>query len=396
MNAFKLLWALLALVCMSQTSVAQDELPVLTEKDSIVVSSWMFSIGTNIVDDSGDEFGSLFDVQDSWNYVPFPSRISIGRYFESGLGLEAIGTYNTYEAGKIVDGVVNPEDVDYFAIDFRASYDLNKILGETGWFDPYVGIGAGYTDANNQGRGTYNATVGFRTWFSERFGLDFNSTGKWAMSTENATNHIQHAAGVVYQFDVEKGLSRKGQEKLALIQEIEREQQRVQDSIAAAKRAEEEARRLAEELERQREAERLASKEQAEEDDRSTRLNQLQEQVNALGNVHFALNSSYLAGEEKILLDALVQILNENEDIGLMVSSHTDSRGTDMYNMWLSERRLARTVDYLIAKGISEGRIQRMAFGEERLTNECDDRTPCSSEKHSKNRRSEFVIQELE
>lgn len=395
MRALKLLLATIALVFMPQTSAAQDELPVLTEKDSIVVSSWMFTVGTNIVDDSGDEFGNLFDVGDSWNAVPFPSRISIGRYFKSGLGLEAIGTYNRYKEGKIIDGTVNQEDVDYFALDFRASYDLNKILGETGWFDPYVGVGAGYTDANNQGRGTYNATFGFRTWFSERFGLDFNTSGKWAMSTENATNHIQHAAGVVYQFDIEKGLTRKGQEKLALIQEMEREQQRIQDSIAAAKRAEEEARRLAEELERQREAERLAAEELAKEDDRSTHLNQLQEQVNALGNVHFALNSSYLASEEKILLDALVQILKENEDIGLMVSSHTDSRGTDEYNMWLSERRLARTVDYLIAKGISEGRIQKMAFGEERLTNECDNRTPCSSEKHSKNRRSEFVIQEL-
>ena len=158
----------------------------LTKKDSIVQSYWLVSLGTNIVDDSGDEFGELFDLSEGWNMVPYPSRVSVGRYFKNGLGLEAIGSYNRYKEGKIVDNVVNPEDVDYWGLDFRVSYDLNMILGETGFFDPYIGIGAGYTDANNQGRGTYNAVIGFRTWFSDHWGLDFNSTGKWAMDTENA------------------------------------------------------------------------------------------------------------------------------------------------------------------------------------------------------------------
>ena len=105
----------------------------ITKKDSIVKSSWMVSLGINVVDDSGDEFGSLLDIEDGWNTVPFPSRISIGRYFQNGIGLEAIGTYNHYKEGKIVDNVVNTEDIDYFGIDFRISYDLNQIVGEN-WF----------------------------------------------------------------------------------------------------------------------------------------------------------------------------------------------------------------------------------------------------------------------
>ncbi|MFD2588218.1 hypothetical protein ACFSQJ_14860 [Croceitalea marina] len=78
--------------------------------------------------------------------------MSIGKYFENGLGLEAIGTYNKYKEGKIVDNQVNDTMISYYAADLRVSYDLNKILGETGFFDPYVGLGLGYTDANNQGR----------------------------------------------------------------------------------------------------------------------------------------------------------------------------------------------------------------------------------------------------
>ncbi|WP_396590119.1 OmpA family protein [Allomuricauda sp. R78024] len=364
----------------------------LTRKDSIVKSSWIVSIGTNIIDDSGDEFGELFDFKEGWNVVPFPSRISIGRYFENGVGLEAIGTYNKYKEGKIVDNAVNPEDVDYFGLDFRVSYDLNMILGETGFFDPYVGIGVGYTDANNQGRGTYNAVLGFRTWFSEHWGLDFSSSGKWTMNTENSSNHIQHAVGVAYRFNVEKELSRKGEEKLALLKEIEKEQQRVQDSITAKERADEEARLLAERLEKEKEAARLAAEKEKKEEVKRAKV---KDEVENLGRVYFKLNSSYLSTADKEVLDKLIGILESAPSLVIQVSAHTDSRGTDTYNQWLSEKRAKRTVEYLISKGIASERVKYDAFGETRLTNECDNDTPCSETKHSENRRSAFEIVSL-
>lgn len=364
----------------------------LTKRDSIVKSSWIFGVGLNAVDDAGSEFSNFFDIENNWNIVPFPSRISIGRYFENGLGLEAIGTYNQYQEGKTIDGDELQEDITYYGIDLRVSYDLNQILGETGWFDPYVGVGAGYTDANNQGRGTYNASVGFRTWFSDRWGLDFNSTGKWTMNSDNSTNHIQHAAGVVYRFAMEKGLSKKGEEKLAMLQEFDKEQQRQQDSIAAAKKAEEDARLLAEELQKQKEAERLAAAEKAKQEAELLRRQKLEDTINALGYVYFDLNSSYLSSKDKQLLDKLIAILKEDSSFVIKISSHTDARGTDNYNLWLSERRVNRTADYVLSKGIGENRILTEASGEEKLTNECDDGIPCSEEKHRKNRRSEFEV----
>ena len=263
------------------------------------------------------------------------------------------------------------------------------ILGETGFFDPYIGIGAGYTDANNQGRGTYNAVLGFRTWFSDHWGMDFNSTGKWAMDTENATNHIQHAVGVAYRFEVEKGLSRKGMEKLALLKEMEKEQQRVQDSIA---KAEEEARLLAERLQKEKEAAELAAAEKAKREAEEARRAKLQNRINELGNVLFQFDSSYLTASDKELLDQLVAIMEDETSLTIKVTAHTDSRGTEKYNQWLSERRAERTVDYVISKGISENRITHEAFGETRLVNECSDGVRCTEEEHSKNRRSEFVI----
>ena len=92
----------------------------------------------------------------------FPSRISIGRYFKSGLGLELIGAYNKYKQGKVIDQATITEDINYYSGDLRLTYDLNRLVGRTGVFSPYAGGGVGYTDANNQGRGTYNATVGVR------------------------------------------------------------------------------------------------------------------------------------------------------------------------------------------------------------------------------------------
>ena len=364
----------------------------LTKKDSVAESFWKVTMGTYLVDDSGDAFRELFDYEVGWNTVPCPSRISVGRYFKNGLGLEAIGSYNRYNEGKVVDDIIATEDVDYFGLDFRVSYDLNKILGDTGFFDPYVGIGAGYTDANNQGRGTYNAIVGFRTWFSDHWGLDFNSTGKWTMNTENSTNHVQHAVGVAYRFNVEKGLSRKGEEKLAYLKEVEAQQLRVKDSIDAKQEVDERARRLAEQLEQEKEAARLAAEEKARKEAEDTERSKITNEIEKLGSVYFKLNSSYLTKNDKTLLDKLVEILENTPTLVVQIGAHTDSRGTNEYNQWLSERRAKRTVDYIISKGISEERIKSGAFGESKLVNECDDTTPCSEEKHRPNRRSEIEI----
>lgn len=390
MNISKPLTMLVMAIFSSALTFAQDI--ELTKKDSIVQSYWLVSLGANAVDDSGHEFNRLFDFDDAWNIAPYPSRVSIGRYFRNGIGLEAIGSYNQYKEGKTVDGEIMQEDVDYFGLDFRVSYDLNMILGDTGFFDPYIGIGAGYTDANNYGGGTYNAIIGFRTWLSDHWGLDFNSTGKWAMDATEATNHIQHAVGVAYRFQVEKGLSRKGEEKLALLKEMEEEQKRVQDSIA---KAEEEARLLAERLQKEKEAAELAAAEKAKKEAEEARRAKLQNEINNLGNVYFKLNSSYLTSADKELLDQLSAIMQEEPGLVIKVTAHTDSRGTEKYNQWLSERRAERTVAYVVSKGIPEDRISHEAFGETRLTNECADGVRCTEEQHSKNRRSEFIIIEF-
>lgn len=88
-------------------------------------------------------------------------------------------------------------------------------------------------------------------------------------------------------------------------------------------------------------------------------------------------------------LDKLVTIMTDNPDIIILVKSHTDSRGTNAYNIELSERRAKSTVDYIISKGISKIRISGKGFGESDLKINC---TECSDVENSQNRRSEFMI----
>lgn len=389
MKKFTLLLTILSFF-ITKSHFGQTEDLILTSKDSIVQSSWIFGLGYNFVDDSGDVFDDLFSVSSQWNALPYPNRLSIGRYFKSGLGIEAIGTYNKYKAGKIIDRAINDSDKTYLAIDTRLSYDLNKLIGETAWFDPYIGAGVGYTDANNEPRGTYNAVIGFRTWFSDRFGFDLSSSGKWSMSN-NASNHIQHAAGVVYRFGIEKELSKKGKEKLALLEALEKEKQRVNDSINAVKTAEDAA-ALAERLAQEKEKMRLVEIEKTKIDAENRREQELIARIDELGFVYFDLNSSYINKKSRGILDALALILEDNSALRLKVTSHTDSRGKSIYNKWLSERRVSRTVDYLITKGINGTRLTSEAFGEENLLNDCYDNKYCPEDEHQVNRRSEFII----
>ena len=211
---------------------------------------------------------------------------------------------------------------------------------------------------------------------------------------EGATNHIQHAAGVVYQFGIEKGLSKRGEEKLELLAAIEKEKQRQQDSINEVNRLKDEA-LLAERLKKQQEADALAAAEKAKIDALNKKREEIKSRIESLGNVYFALNSSVVNTSSKKVLDSLANVLDEIPTLKLKITSHTDSRGTSKYNDWLSQRRVDKTKAYLISKGIAEDKLVTEAYGETMLLNECDDNTYCPEDKHAVNRRSEFVILEF-
>jgi outer membrane protein OmpA-like peptidoglycan-associated protein len=111
--------------------------------------------------------------------------------------------------------------------------------------------------------------------------------------------------------------------------------------------------------------------------------------------IYFDLNSSILRSEAILELDKVVQIMRKYPAIIIESSSHTDSRESDQYNNWISEKRAKRSMDYIVSKGIHPNRISAKGYGETQLINSCSNGTYCSEESHQLNRRTEFRIVNL-
>jgi len=82
----------------------------------------------------------------------------------------------------------------------------------------------------------------------------------------------------------------------------------------------------------------------------------------------------------------------DNKDLTIEIGSHTDSRGSDAYNLKLSQARAQSVVDYLIGKGIAPERLVAVGYGETKLVNRCSNGVDCTEEEHQKNRRTTFRI----
>jgi outer membrane protein OmpA-like peptidoglycan-associated protein len=80
--------------------------------------------------------------------------------------------------------------------------------------------------------------------------------------------------------------------------------------------------------------------------------------------------------------------MKEYPDLEIRVESHTDSRGSDEYNMQLSKRRAKAATDYVASKGIDAKRLLYQGFGETKLLNKCTNGVECTEEQHEVNRRS--------
>ena len=109
-----------------------------------------------------------------------------------------------------------------------------------------------------------------------------------------------------------------------------------------------------------------------------------------LNEVYFEFNRSNITREGAFELDKLVQVMNKYPEMVIMVKAHTDNRGSDAYNMSLSDRRARSTVQYVISKGIAKSRISGQGYGESQPAVDCG--ANCNEEQHASNRRSEFLI----
>ena len=94
-------------------------------------------------------------------------------------------------------------------------------------------------------------------------------------------------------------------------------------------------------------------------------------------------------------LDKLSTLLKKNTDIKIELSSHTDSRGADEFNLNLSQKRAESIVTFLINSGVSSSQLVARGYGESQLVNSCGNDSNCPEEMHEPNRRTEFKILEI-
>jgi len=110
-------------------------------------------------------------------------------------------------------------------------------------------------------------------------------------------------------------------------------------------------------------------------------------QVVRLNNVFFDFDKWDLRPESFIELDRVVKLLKENPAIEIEMSAHTDSRGSDEYNITLSHNRARSVMEYILSKGIAPARIISQGYGETRPVAPND-----TDENRQLNRRVEFTI----
>ena len=114
-----------------------------------------------------------------------------------------------------------------------------------------------------------------------------------------------------------------------------------------------------------------------------------------LGLILYDFDKYNLRNEGKSELNKLVAYMKERPSLVVELSSHTDCRGSDSYNIELSQNRAQSCVDFIIAQGIDSKRIIAKGFGETALLNRCSDGVECTPEEHQQNRRTDlkFVLE---
>jgi outer membrane protein OmpA-like peptidoglycan-associated protein len=133
-----------------------------------------------------------------------------------------------------------------------------------------------------------------------------------------------------------------------------------------------------------------------------------------LDNIYYDLDKWNIRDDAAIELNKIIRLMNENPDLVIELTSHTDCRHSSAYNMTLSQRRAQSAVNY-IRKGLktNPNRISGKGMGETQLVNnckceceqsvnevglkkfrECEDEQVknCTEQQHQANRRTEFKI----
>ncbi len=121
-------------------------------------------------------------------------------------------------------------------------------------------------------------------------------------------------------------------------------------------------------------------------------LNKINKKPIEVRDIFYDYNKFNIRADAAVRLDTLVQTLRDNPKIHIELSSHTDQRGKDAYNLKLSQKRAESAVAYLVSKGIAKSRLTAKGYGETQpiVAN------PKSEADYQRNRRTEFKVTSID
>ena len=90
--------------------------------------------------------------------------------------------------------------------------------------------------------------------------------------------------------------------------------------------------------------------------------------ANVRDRVFFALDESSLSGDSRATLDRQAGWLGRYPQSAVQIAGNADERGTEEYNLALGQRRASAARDYLVARGVSAGRLSTISYGKNRPT----------------------------
>ncbi len=110
-----------------------------------------------------------------------------------------------------------------------------------------------------------------------------------------------------------------------------------------------------------------------------------------LDNIFYDYDEWAIRNDARPALDELALVLKTNPAIRIQLSSHTDCRGTEEYNLELSQKRAQSAIEYLISQGIVANRLVALGLGESSPAVNCICEQ-CTEDQHQTNRRTTFTI----
>lgn len=167
---------------------------------------WIFGVHWSGVEYDGSRLEGVFDSDRNRTALPYPTLLTIDRYFVYGWSMEASLGYNKFSSTRLSPDSNSVLFADQFSLDLNGKYSFyTKYAPRARWIEPYFVGGLGFTYRPSLEEAyipTINLGAGINFWFGKYVGMRFAGGAKVAVFPEFATspnNYLNASAGFVFR-----------------------------------------------------------------------------------------------------------------------------------------------------------------------------------------------------